>query len=371
MNATLTLFPHARYYVALIVASAFAWSTATAAPEISTLRGSISNGNIIRVTGDGFGFHGPNISVFDDFEKGTSGNATSFGPDSAQVGTWDYISEVLVPKYSNAFAHSGYLSNMSDWSDQGSHEGGRLVGKTMIGGVAEVYFSWWAYVPVDRDIPGTNTPWGPNWKLFWIFRHPWPSSDYVFTLMTNNLPVGNPPRADYFLMAAGNDHRPPQRDNFDTRYGPSTFVKGRWHRWEVYMKASTRDGTLQAWEMNDRVKRTQIAFRTGIVTIHAGETWDRIHFPGYGRGDFKSQTYYDDIYVATGPGARARLEIGDAESYESCTNLAVQTAKSWNDNEITATVRQGSFTSGQKAYVFVIDRDGTSNRRGYPIRFGR
>ncbi|HQI75021.1 MAG TPA: hypothetical protein PK384_00780 [Candidatus Latescibacteria bacterium] len=328
------------------------------------------NGNTIKVGGNGFGHHGPTVAVFDDFEKGSDGKVTAIGPGSAQVGTWDTIADILVPKYSNAFAHSGSLSNMSDWSDHGAHEGGRWIGKMLPGGVTDIYFSWWAYVPVNRAIPGANTPWGPNWKLFWIYHHPWPASDYVFTLMTDSLPVGNPPRADYFLMAAADDRNAPMRANFDTRYGPSTFIKGRWNRWEVYMKGSTSNGTLQAWEMNGGVKRTQIASRNGVVTIHAGELWDNLHFPGYGRGDKNSQTYYDDIYVATGPGAMARVEIGNAAKYTECTNLAVITPTFWSDTTIEATVRQGSFRVGEAAFIFVLDVNGTPNTRGYPIFIG-
>lgn len=137
------------------------------------------------------------------------------------------------------------------------------------------------------------------------------------------------------------------------------------------MKGSTTDGTLQAWEMNSGVKRTQIASRGGVVTIHAGETWDTLHFPGYGRGDTNSQTYYDDIYVATGNGARARVEIGNAPKYTDCTNLAVLTPTSWSDAAIIATMRQGSFHMGDTAYIFVLDPDGVPNSRGYQVTIGR
>lgn len=56
-----------------------------AAPSISGIYGTISNGSQITISGSGFGNDGPNIIIFDDFEKGTNGNIISILPNSAQV----------------------------------------------------------------------------------------------------------------------------------------------------------------------------------------------------------------------------------------------------------------------------------------------
>ncbi len=76
---------------------------------------------------------------------------------------------------------------------------------------------------------------------------------------------------------------------------------------------------------------------------------------------------FDDFYVATGPNARARVEIGNQPVYQDCTNLAIITPTNWRNNAITATVRAGSFQSGE-AYLFVVDANGNvSNGLGVKI----
>jgi hypothetical protein len=78
----------------------------------------------------------------------------------------------------------------------------------------------------------------------------------------------------------------------------------------------------------------------------------------------------DDVYIATGPNAAARVEIGNATTYTACTNLALITPDSWSSNLIIATVRQGRFASGSKVYLYVSDASGNVNSTGFPITLG-
>lgn len=45
-----------------------------AAPAITGVGGTVSNGQTITISGTGFGSSGPTIAIFDDFEKGTNWN---------------------------------------------------------------------------------------------------------------------------------------------------------------------------------------------------------------------------------------------------------------------------------------------------------
>ena len=82
-----------------------------AAPAISGVQGTISNGTSITITGSGFGATGPTIQVFDDFDKGATNSKISTTSGSAQVGQWEYVqgasSEII---YSTEYAHSGSQS---------------------------------------------------------------------------------------------------------------------------------------------------------------------------------------------------------------------------------------------------------------------
>jgi len=339
------------------------------APSVSGVSGMVSNGSAITVSGTGFGTTGPTILVFDDFEKGTNGSAITTGAGSTQVGQWDEISgSGLLPRYSNSYSR-GTLSMRSDWSDNGAAEGGRWVGRRPISANGGIYVSWWAYLPVGRDVPGTNTPWGANWKTWWLFKydssiHGFQGSDYGHEFLTNSLPTSSA-----WYAGPINDLTTPAR--LSGTWGDAIgFNRGQWWRWEQYMKEATdSSGILQFWQTSPTRTRQQIVNLSGKPTEHAGEVWDTFRFPGYGRGDTNSQTYYDDIYVATGPGALARVEIGNASTYSASTNLAVATATSWSDTSVQATVRLGNFSNGA-AYLYVIDSAGAVNATGYPITVG-
>jgi len=340
-----------------------------AAPAISSVSGMVSNGNTITISGSGFGTTGPTILVFDDFEKGTNGSVIATGAGSTQAGQWDEISSPnRQPRYSNAYSR-GTLSMMSNWSDDGAAEGGRWVGRRPISANGGIYVSWWAYLPSNRDVPGTNTPYGANWKTWWLFKydssiHGFQGSDYGHEFITNSLPTSSA-----WYAGPINDLSAPTR--LSGTWGDAiSFNRGQWWRWEQYMKEATdNSGILRFWETSSARTRQQIVNLSGKPTEHVGEVWDTFRFPGYGRGDTNSQTYYDDIYVATGPGALARVEIGNASTYNASTNLAVATATSWSDTSVQATIRQGSFTNGS-AYLYVVDNTGTVNVAGYPVTIG-
>jgi hypothetical protein len=337
------------------------------APAISGIQGTVSDGGSVTVTGSGFGATGPTVVLFDDFEKGTNGNPISTTTNGASYGGWNSIADPP-PRYSSSYAHSGSYSSKSDWSDNGGTEGARWVGISSLGGITQIYLSWWAFIPTGVNVPGTergagDPGGGPNWKIFWLYHNPWPASDFVATFLSNSLPS-----TGAWFVGMADDTNSPQRLDSGWNYDPS-FIKGQWSRWEFYLVGSTANGKLEFWETNSTHSNYRLVNLSG-VTMHSGETWDILHFPGYGRGDPHSQTYYDDIYVAVGNGARARVEIGNQSTYSSCTNIAVSTVTAWNDNQVSVTIRKGSFGQGQAAFLFVVDANGTVNTTGYPITVG-
>ncbi len=347
-----------------------------AAPAISGVSGTMSNGESITISGSDFGSTGPTVDFFDDFSSGTSGDLYSQTAKNAVIGTWRAFSaqSPLFPKLSNAYAHSGTLSMMHDWSDNGADDGHRKAVANM-STCTTFYLSFWTYVPTNRDIPGTNVPALANWKFFhnsyWVGDTWYVQSDATFVLMSNDLPIT---AGTYFmpLQMGWYDTNSPAfctvNGDFGEGYGPTNMTKGKWHRWEIYIKGDSSNGTLSHWEMDSSNARRTVSSVTGCNTLHSGEHWNVIELPGYARGDSNSQTYMDDVYIATGDAALARVEIGNNATYTSCTNLAVCTPTSWADTSITATVRSGSFTSGT-AYLFVTDASGVTSA-GKEITFG-
>lgn len=69
--------------------------------------------------------------------------------------------------------------------------------------------------------------------------------------------------------------------------------------------------------------------------------------------------WLDCVYVASGAGAAARVEIGDDAVYANCTRLDIATIDSYADQSITCTLRKQSLASFDGAYIHITKADNT------------
>ena len=341
---------------------------AFAAPAITGVSGTVQDGQTVTISGSGFGDTGPNVAFFDSFEKGTAGQVVSLATGSADIGEWNELPQSYSEStISSAYALSGGKSMQIDWRPGYG------------GGPAEYYpnvqnsyllFSWWQFIPTNRDVPGTNNVDGANWKWFWMGdRHDgWPmGSDY-----TGQQHYGfNADGSTYGIQGAGPGHEHDLPTRYDCAWyqNDPLFRKGTWMRVTMVMKNAASGGSI--WQQEVSSAGHVIQFNvSNIVTAHADDPWNILFLPGYGRGDSNAVAYYDDVYVATGAGAHARVEMGNASTYSASTNLALITPTAWGDTSITATVRQGQFDAEESAYLYVVHADGTANAAGYPVTIG-
>lgn len=72
----------------------------------------------------------------------------------------------------------------------------------------------------------------------------------------------------------------------------------------------------------------------------------------------------DDVYVDY---TWARVEIGDAPTWVSCTRREIQIPSAWSNASITVTVNQGAFQNLGGAYLYVVDANGDVNQNGYAL----
>lgn len=315
-----------------------------AAPSISSVSGIIANGQTINIVGSGFG-SGPTVFLFDDFEKGTNGSTILSGTGSAQVGKWDDVSEGPCT-YSNTYKLSGSLAfrgnfNSYDW---GSIEA------NFPANTRKVYGSWWWYIPAGTPLPGQGTTDGLNWKTVWIYD----------TISNNNITLPNI-HGDIEYHVFGNNLQYPLDDWIILNYS-----SGKWMHIQAYVEVNSDGrGKVKLWELTT----------SGVIQrMNASGSWNNgnpfrtISFNAMGRKTPNCYPYFDDVYVAIGDNALARIEIGNNPVYENCTKLTKATPDSWTTSSITAKVRQGAFSSSENAYLFVIDSTGNASP-GYPIQF--
>lgn len=358
----------------LALSTMFSVSNVYAAPTIGTVTGSMTTGGIIQITGSGFGATGPNIDLFDDF----SGNATSKAGDvvsltASEAGSWSSYG-TYQPTY-DANYHSPPFAMRTYSSDR------MLQLQKSFGATTEAFISYWVSLPQGSTFPGSTVAGSypasgaSYWKLAWIMDGPtgyqsggtgddiclptYPDNTY-WRLMGNNAPLNVP---------VG------RRDTDDW------FTFNGWMRLSVWLKGAAANPTVnpgsiwfQALTEGTRLKD----YTASAVLFNGGSNgiaqWTQVNFPGWYGGTTTTNAnlrpVYDDIYVATGPGAVARVEIGDAPDYASCKQLALLLPKSWSDGSISAEMHSGAFTANSQAYIFVFDATNTHNLTGYPITLG-
>lgn len=319
-----------------------------AAPGIQSVSGTVANGQSIVITSDGnnFGATGPVVHLFDDFEKGTNGTLISTAANGAQVGRWNSISEENSTRYSNISKVSGSLSFCADQS----LSYGNGIETVFPSAQTKVYVSWWLYLPSGQPFPGEGGE-GINWEQLSIMGGGSADDDLVMpTIMGYE---------DFYIN--GND-------GIYSKWITLAFTKGTWSRLSCYLDGgSSNNGTVQYWELTGSGVQTR-ANDTNVTVLKSGGVFERVVVNGYGRQTDNCYPMFDDVYIAYGDGARARVEIGNNATYANCTNLTICTPTSWSTSSITATVRAGSFTNGT-AYLFVTDASGVTSA-GKKITFG-
>jgi len=342
-----------------------------AAPVITS---TTISGATIAISGSDFGPDGPTIAVFDNFDD--AGKLDGEAIDIvATVNSWDSLtSEYYIPSYSSTHRSgmfSGVMSAISTYNGTSYQRAGFDIAFT---NCTEYFLSYAVQIPPGTYFPQyyESAPPGefPNesaWKFAWI-------RDY------ENDPDASPGDDDMcipqhswegMLWLCGNDLNGSNGDAYvtilDTDHGINWWQWGSWNRLTFWERADSDDpagtnGIAWGQGISDGVEQYS-ATDTAHPVFASGTSpyqWNKLHINGWIRATDLSKPVkllYDDIYFATGPNAAARVEIGNASTYSSCTKLAICTPTAWSDTSITATLRYGCFNGFEAVYVFVIDKD--------------
>jgi hypothetical protein len=332
------------------------YSIVHAAPAISNVNGTVAEGQTITLFGSGFG-NGPNLVLYDEFEGGADGETISV---AATVGSWAKVGNPTDPTnapWYDPVAHSGSHSmRAADFDGSGEN-----VASAKFPDTTEFFQSWWVQVPAGERFPGAGAPGRfPNkdlgecvscFKMTWISENGlWSGggSDVVLGSWINGSAwiVGNSTPSTILVM------------------GNEWWRWGKWMRISVWLKANgTSAGQGKVRVLSEGEGWTYVNESISHqMTYDSPYRWNTMNVAGWGAGGY---LVYDDYYLATGPNAQARVEIGDAPTYAGSKNLALLTPVSWSDGAITAVVRKGSFSNLNNAYLYVTDANGNVNANGF------
>lgn len=130
---------------------------------------------------------------------------------------------------------------------------------------------------------------------------------------------------------------------------------------------TVRDGSLQLYNENTPIVNTPAKFYDDSVGARRMLSFYFGAYVGSATTGGRMDAYWDDVYIDN---SWARVEIGNASVYSSCTHREIQIPSAWTPSAVSCTVSQGSFANGQQAFLYVADATGTMNAQGYPITFG-
>lgn len=339
----------------------FSFGSTQADPVITSAGGAISGNSTITISGSGFGSTGPKIVLFDDFEGGTAGQPIDL---KAPVGSWSGVGGTA-PVYS-ADARTGTGGFLAYDSGAGSSRMFRL---NLGGDQTEVFYSFWVRIPDGSNFPGRDVT-GPkmfssdsSWKFSWLMDG---SDGYNSSAFDMCFPThtggGN-------IMIAGNDYNL-------ISVGNSWWSWSSWMRISVWVRGGTsllsstaNSGFFQTVSQEKGLSVKNFGATSIFQTLSANK-FSVINMPGWIRAgitDSRVRPVHDDVYVAVGRGAVARVEIADAPTYSQARNVSIVPVTSWQSAQITAKVPQAGVGSGSKWYLYVTDADGRTNTSGFPL----
>lgn len=311
------------------------------APTISLAPPSVSHGQSIAITGLGFGTKSPaQPYLWAPFEG--SINPSSLGTKTS----WD-VNESMAYNSSEGAGGKGCAKatdNSGTWT----------LGVNTNGVIGWNDFSQKMYLfrKVKINFPIDNKNW-KSWRL-WANNYTYPNI-YIQLGSSMNL-MNQESNSSCGYLQNGDAARNNQLNNFASE--------------ELIMRANSGAG----------VEDSSFVYTSNGTTVTNDTSCDLdralaqmvLIFPAHGvianaTMGSSDRTWYDDIYLDN---TWARVMIADASTWAASTHKEPQIPSAWSVSNITVTVNSGTFTTGQQAYLYVVDSTGAVNSNGYPITIG-
>jgi hypothetical protein len=348
------------FCIIFFAAIIFAWAPYTiAAPQISGINGTLSNNQIVTISGSSFGSHTDFnsskdylVAAWDNLENGKLDTSvfsiTNNGP-ALVTGTEN--------KTNSKYSAMGYR-----WPSTKTFTNvlGQVVSNDMMYGFRhnsssvrkEVYQSAWFMFP-------------PNFIQNIGYQN---ELDQIKFMMMS--PMDSDNNKTYFNISAPNCKlRANWEDGTTAWNSPTSFEmyapEGEWHRYEIFADLNAMKVRFYV----DGMLLIEHPYKSGGTDSSA---FGRFGFLSYMySGDAKNTwpTYADDFFVNF---TQARVELSASSKWDQTKQVhkEIQIPLSWTSSSIKFKVNPGSFTKGQTAYLYVIDGSGNVNASGYAVKVG-
>lgn len=340
---------------------------------VSEVQGAVQDGLTIVVCGDGFGDLGPTILLFDDMEGGQAD--APLAAEAPAIGAWteprgQYVGDAsrsgsLAMLFADtAITEGGGVSAVVGLPDRAGPLGLRLFD--------EVFLS--LAIRDLGDFPGNNS--SPTqfssdssakdvWMMFGDR-----GDNYEYSCQQGQC---NGHDFVFATHTGGGSFKHDGNNTPSSWWLPGFWQFQAWNVMSTYIRIDPDDpygaahGVFEHFSPAGGYVRDEYTSTILADLADIPPAWDRLKFGAWYRKAGQVRRVADDIYVAIGPGAAARVEIADAAQIEDATKLAISTAHAWSANQIEATVRLGDLDpQTDDLYLFVVTADGVRSP-GYPL----
>lgn len=316
-----------RCFPTILLTTAFWSSSVFAAPTISSISGTISNGQTITIAGTGFGVKNPVApQIWTDFSAGLKPL-----PLSLQT---SLISQAVT--ITSSYPSTGYTPT-NGYAVLGTNF---YTGSSEIGSGPPSGASKWTkiYNYVKRYYSFNTTSNQKAWRLY--------NKDMSRDFMQSFEPGGRAYAENTGDIGSLGFYATPGGS-----WQGSRSPAGQWNI-EEFRWTYGSGGADGLWEYMYNGVQSQLRTNVIMGTVSDYTTFYLSNFcatqPPSG-----STVYMSDFYVDT---TDARVMIGNAPTLTASTHREIQIPKTiWVDGQIQVQVNQGNFKSGEIAYLFVID----------------
>jgi len=288
---------------------------------------------------------GPDIHVYDRMERPDAG-AGDVPRRVATRGKWDDYSGFPALR-SNS--HSGEFSARI----QNQNSGHKFT--TTFPETTEVFLSYCVKIPDGKAMVGCEEPGefpeSSVWKMAWLYNEDIGVRDDDVDIC---LPSWTP------TLSIGGNNLSPDVGIQDNKT-PDWWLFGEWMRFSFWLECgpdpAEDPGTIR-FQVVSEGQATQVVADGTDAIMEDGQppyTWKTLDIPGWSQNKNVSgdnvEALYDDIYLATGDDANARVELSDSASYGDSTRIQLCDIRSWSSNRVSATLRKGSLDSVENAAI--------------------
>jgi hypothetical protein len=317
-------------------------AAAHAAPAISSISGSVSDGAAITIAGSSFGSGDSTPLVWENFDAGASGS----GLTNPRVGSWQLDSRPQ-PIYSGTRAHSGSKSAYAAYnsSNQWSFFTVKLPDADKF---YQTFWFWWSSQGTQGQLKLVQVHGDSN------------QGDYAPGIMTGSSTT------DWWFSYISTESG---ANNTKTQVTyPKTPAAGSWHKFEMAMKRSSggnvADGNVAVWIDGQQ----QYSRQNAVTRDNSAYNWaETAFFHGVTNMNASTDVYIDDAYLNN---SWSRVVVGNAATYSAVTQTEIQPVSAWSSGSIQITLNRGSLANFDNAYLYVVDENGGVNSTGYKLCTG-